>query len=390
MKVLILPSWYPNNAQDSNGVFFRDQAIALAHAGHDVSLLAIKLRSVRTLFNVNSEKYKSYENDEGVKTYRKQVWAAFPRIPYGNYFLMKSATTRLFKQFVSQYGLPDIIHAHALVYAGVIASELGKKYNIPVVLTEHSTGFARGIYRARELRQASAAVRHVAYRIAVSEPFSELLEQKLGEKWTYLPNIVADRFSTTVLRKNKPKSTNHVLLNLALMTAKKGQKYLLQATLLLKNRGIRVELWLAGDGPIRAELEEHTAELGLSNQVKFLGMINPSDVPDLMKKTDLLVVSSDYETFGVVAAEALMLGKPVVATKCGGPESIVKEGDGLLVAPRDPCALADGMQKVLEHLTDYDPMQISWRAHERFGARSVAAQLTEIYSKALAGRARLV
>lgn len=386
MRILILPSWYPNNDQDTNGVFFRDQAIALARAGHEVSVLAIKLRSLRTLLNIDADEYQAYENDEDVKTYRKQVWAALPRIPYGNYFLAKLATIRLFKHFVKQHGLPDIIHVHSLFYAGIIAAELGKKFDIPVILTEHSSGFARGLFKKWQLKQASTAVRNIAYRIAVSEPFANLLEHKLSCEWHYLPNIVAERFTSSILPRSKSKNSKPVLLNLALMTPNKGQKSLLKAVSLLKKRGVKTELWLAGDGPIRFELESYTNELGLNNQVKFLGMINPTEVPELMAKAELLVVSSDYETFGVVAAEALMLGKPVVATKCGGPESIIKEGDGLLVPPGDPSALADGLQEVLDSLSNFDSAQIALHARERFSSEAIAARLTEIYVEALEER----
>lgn len=383
MKIVILPSWYPKSPSDSSGVFFRDQALALSSAGYNISILTLSLRSLRTLFIHDGFSHKSFEDDQGIKTYRKQVWAFLPRIPYGEYFVLRMAAMRLFRQIVRQNGLPDIIHAHSLIYGGIIAAEIGKKYNIPVVLTEHSTGFAREVYKKWQLRLAKMAVRNVSYRIAVSEPFANLLEQKLNCKWNYLPNIVADRFNPKKSQKSESKKTKPVLLNLALLTPKKGQKTLLKAVLMLKKRGVKTELWLAGDGPIRLELENYTNELGLDNQVKFLGMINPNDVPELMAKTDLLVVSSEYETFGVVAAEALMMGKPVVATKCGGPESIIKHGDGLLVQPRDPLALADGLQKVLENLSNFDSNQISLHARERFGSQAIVTRLTEIYAEVL-------
>ena len=96
-------------------------------------------------------------------------------------------------------------------------------------------------------------------------------------------------------------------------------------------------------------------------------------------------VARHYETFRVVAAEALMAGAPVGATGCGGPECIVGEGDGVLVAARDPDALAAALAETVEHLPSYEPTDIAGRANERFSGPAVARQLGEVYERVLAG-----
>jgi len=147
-----------------------------------------------------------------------------------------------------------------------------------------------------------------------------------------IPNVVADRFKTPDNFASEDRPVR--FLNLALMTAKKGQFDLVKAFHSVVERGVSAELWLAGDGPIRAELEEQAVNLGIAKKVRFLGQVAPEKVPQLLLEVDVMVVSSHYETFGVVAAEALMSGVPVIATRCGGPECIVQEGDSLLVPPQ--------------------------------------------------------
>ncbi len=172
-------------------------------------------------------------------------------------------------------------------------------------------------------------------------------------------------------------------LNLALMTEKKGQFDLLEAFGELNRTGLDVELWLAGDGPIRSGLEQMVVKVGLQEKVRFLGLVAPEDVPALLNEVDVMVVSSHYETFGVVAAEALMAGLPVVATRCGGPECIVEAGDGLLVPPKQPGELGDAMRYVAESLPAFDPVTIAERARSRFSGAAIARQLTAVYQNVL-------
>ena len=388
--VLLLPSWYPGSPNDVKGVFFRDQALALADAGHRVGVVAPGMRSLRTVGQGSSARaVPEYELDAGIPTYRSRVWAALPRVPYGNYWLWRRAAERLLKRYLVEQGKPDVIHAHAAIYAGAMAADWGERLSIPVVLTEHSSAFARGIFRPWQLRLARKAAQRAAERIAVSPEFARLLGERLGHQsggWQWIPNIVARRFfGATAARVDRDAFESPRLLNLAGMNNNKGQSDLIQAFANAFPSPSGVELWLGGDGPIRARLQQEAAQAGIADRVSFLGAVPPDEVPGLLAQIDLMVVASHYETFGVVAAEALMAGVPVVATRCGGPECIVGEGDGVLVAPRDPGALAAALAETVERLPSYEPMGIAARANKRFSGPAVARQLGEVYERVLAG-----
>jgi glycosyltransferase involved in cell wall biosynthesis len=98
-----------------------------------------------------------------------------------------------------------------------------------------------------------------------------------------------------------------------------------------------------------------------------------------LQHSDAFVLSSNYETFGVVLVEAMSCGLPVVSTKCGGPESIiVNENLGLLVEPTAK-ALAEGMQKMVQ--THYDNTVIRNFAIENFSEKVISEKLIDIYKK---------
>ncbi|HID29995.1 MAG TPA: glycosyltransferase, partial [Desulfobacterales bacterium] len=91
------------------------------------------------------------------------------------------------------------------------------------------------------------------------------------------------------------------------------------------------------------------------------------------------VLSSHYETFGIVVIEALACSLPVIATRCGGPESIVTESDGLLVPLKDPETLAKAMIQMRNTTSQFDRKQIRDRCILRFGEENIIRQIEAKY-----------
>jgi len=88
----------------------------------------------------------------------------------------------------------------------------------------------------------------------------------------------------------------------------------------------------------------------IQKKVNFLGLISNDHVHAEMKSADAFVLSSHYETFGVVLIEALACGKPIIATSCGGPECIVNKKNGLLITPRDIEKLVLAMKTIEKNI----------------------------------------
>ena len=107
-----------------------------------------------------------------------------------------------------------------------------------------------------------------------------------------------------------------------------------------------------------------------------------------LARVQALVHPSRYETFGVAIVEALAMGRPVVATRCGGPDGIVTARDGLLVPVDDVEALARAMRELREHIDRYDAPAIRQACLERFGEGAVVARLRETYEAVAGGAPR--
>ena len=140
------------------------------------------------------------------------------------------------------------------------------------------------------------------------------------------------------------------LLCLGRLVPQKGFDLALRAFASLCHRFPRARLVIAGDGPARAALELQAAGLRLTHSVDFIGWVAPEKVPELMNTATVVVMPSQCEGFGLVALEAAMMARPVVATRVGGlPEVVIHQQTGLLVEQEDREALSDAIAFLLDH-----------------------------------------
>jgi glycosyltransferase involved in cell wall biosynthesis len=142
------------------------------------------------------------------------------------------------------------------------------------------------------------------------------------------------------------------ILCVAMHNEKKGIDVLLRAFALLHDKQPSLRLVLAGDGPLRGQLEDLSQTLGIAHRVEFLGRQGRTQVAKLVHGCEIFVLPSRSEPFGIVLAEAMACKKPVVATTVGGiPEIIENGGNGILVDPDDDKALAEALIALLRDET---------------------------------------
>lgn len=385
MHVLIIPSWYPRHSGDVHGSFFREQTLALQRNECKVGVIYPELHSLKEWkFFFSGKKGFAFENDEGIKTYRFRGFNWFPRIAKFESKLFLRKGLQLYREYTKKNGPPDIIHAHSLLYGGLIASEIRKIHEIPFVVTEHSSGFARNLISKENLITARNSSLESSEKFAVSPELAELLDQKIGfpasKKWKYLPNIVSSNFTNNELKETTDKNYHH-FLNIAFMNKNKRQENIIYAFSELHKINKNIYLTIGGDGPERKKLEKLVIDLKIKEKVKFTGILSRSQVISTLRNSDTFILASNYETFGVVAIEALALGIPVIATKCGGPNSIIQRGDGILVPINDIVALTTAMLDIIKNKIHYNSADIKNNCIKRYGEEAVINQLKNTYGK---------
>lgn len=388
MHVLIIPSWYPETPEDVDGIFFRLQAQALQRSGLKIGVTAPVFRSMRGKpASVVNGGYgiRSY-TEENIPTYVYKSMYFFPRLPYLDRHRWVGAGWKLFKRYVRDHGTPDIIHAHSMNHAGILAQQIHAKTGIPFVLTEHSSTYARKLIRDWQRPAMLQSAQQCSARIAVSKDFCRLLETEYGGlDWQYIPNSLSPAFIRPVDLANKPKNADFTFCSVAHLNYNKGFDILLPAFAEALKTHPDLKLKIGGTGLIASQLHNLAAELGLENSVEFLGGLQNDQVLDLMFRSDAFVLASRNETFGVVFIEALSQGLPVAATRCGGPQTIINENNGILVPVGDVQALAGALVSLYENRDRYDAQTLRADCLSEFGEEAVVRQITAVYKTILGG-----
>lgn len=181
-----------------------------------------------------------------------------------------------------------------------------------------------------------------------------------------------------------------VLGSIGRLTTIKGIEYLLRAVaLLVKERKLMpIHVAVIGGGPLQKSLETLSAELSITEHVRFLG--ERQDVPNLLRLLDVFVIPSLHEGIPMALLEAMRAGCPVIASAVGGIPEVIRDGkDGVLVPPRDPGALARAIE--LLYASVQDRMRLSHAGRARVEAEFDAermAELTKEFYRTLLGQQR--
>ena len=381
-KILFVPSWYPNPEDPIAGVFIEEQAVALSKE-HDVAVLLPKMAAWRNVINPDAPDKSVKKMQSGLPVYHEY---ARPFIPHGpestDYNTFARAAQNGFKKVVKEWGTPDIIHTHVVLPAGWSALGVGRKHGIPVVLTEHSSPFSMHLGTELSRKLVRETLTSVDQIVAISPALAkQLTDFEPGLSIEVIGESVKTDFFVPA-RVDKANGTGKSFFVAARLAEQKGLEHLVRAVHVLLDRGLNsFELVIGGDGPDRQKLEQLAETLNVTRYIHFLGGLNREQVRERMQKCDVFVLSSLHETFGVVVGEAMACGKPVISTRCGGPEFIVNEENGILVDVADPQALAGAMADFIQGRVSFDAQKVRASVVDRFSPEAFVRNIRAVYDR---------
>lgn len=366
MRIAIVSRGIPSTPYPLNGIFEFDQAKALAAHGHDVCFFAIDLRSLRHPRHYGSRYYIR----DGVKVCEVNFPAG--RIPdvileqLGGFFFRL-----LFARVYDAQNLPDILHAHFAPQA-IFARSVKSHYRIPLVYTEHCSLVLSGDRRyQRQLKEACRISNSV---VAVSEALSDAVHNLCDCGTCVIPNVIAPEFFEAKRSPSLPNMFRFV--SVGSLIPRKNYHELIKAFARMPTN--KAHLSIVGEGPLKKELTDLASSLGKQDAIQFHGQQDRGHIVKALSNADCFVLPSKAETFGVVYAEAMAVGLPVIATKCGGPDGFVTSDVGILVDQNDSVALSDAMMAMMT--STFDPKKIRQETSGRFSSEAIAAQLSELYN----------
>jgi L-malate glycosyltransferase len=277
---------------------------------------------------------------------------------------------------------PDVIQANAgdtLKYA--VLAKLFFRWKAPIVFRNASM-ISLYIKSSAVKIWNTFLMKQVAYVVSVSE------KSKLD--FVSLFPVVQNSIQTIPIGIElqevvQPIEEKNYIIHVGGFTFEKNHKQLLTIFKQIKNQHPHMQLWLAGDGPLRAEIEAYAHSLQLSDSVKFLGY--RKDVLELIAGAKVLVLPSIIEGLPGVILEAMYCNTPVVAYDVGGISEVVKPGEtGWLVKAGDEGRFVKAVQEVLT-MPKAELQQLTEKAHQlvvkEYDNRVIAKRFVEVYNTVL-------
>jgi len=296
----------------------------------------------------------------------------------------------------------DLIHAHFAYpegFVGVLAREKIKRPLIVTIhgydlLTEPSIGYGLRLHKHYDfiirsvLEKADAII--LASKALYMEASRILSNNEIG-KIHLIPNGVdVNKFNpsidgTEIKRLHKAEG-KHIVFTARHHRPVYGIAYLIMAAKLVISRRKDVVFIIGGDGPLLNYHKELAGKLGVKDYIVFTGAIPRDIIPKYYAASDIVVVPSLQESWGLVATEAMACGKPVIASNVGGlPDQIIDGFNGFLVPPRSPKAIADKILYLLENPSEARIIGRNGRmlAEEKYDIEKRVDKIIEVYKKLL-------
>jgi glycosyltransferase involved in cell wall biosynthesis len=383
--VLVVPSWSHTREQPIRDTFFHEQTTAVQKLGVKTGVVCPDLRAVGEAKSHDwlERRFQITEADEdGIFTMRVLGW----RVPLAKKLtrsLWVSQVQRLIQHYVHQCGVPDLIHAYCVHEAGVAALVAKQDWKIPYVITEHSTGYARGSMTDDMLTRARDVFSEAERIIVVSRALARDIRGYTGGRdIAVIPHPVDTEFFRPPLQRT---ADPFRFLFVGFLTEKRGVADLLRAFAAAFDSNENVRLEIGGDGELRAPLEALATELRLGPRVDFLGMLSPEQIRDAMWGANAVVTAARVESLDAVLMEAMSTGIPVIVTRCGGSEDFVTEEVGRVVDLDDGAGLQKTMREMVSSSESWLGAAASIRSYveHSFGELAIAYRLTELYNSVI-------
>ncbi len=366
MLIVHIPSWFPSENKPLDGNFILKhiasttafaQTIVMHHVGKSWDSTAIDLPSSIIFYPIYvPEKISKY-----------QLFLAY---------------IHAFDELITQYGKPDIIHAHVALPLGIVASKLSRKYQIPLALTEHWS-----IYSPLLRKKISFAQRVQMYylfrRVRHLTIVTHHLHQMMMETLPMIRKIPATIVSNVVdtnlfVSQEKKERTYKQILHVSTLDPIKNIFGILRSVEKLASQRQDFRLNIVHELPNK-EIENYIQTHHLGDFVFLLGKKSAVEVAAYMQQSDFLVLFSNYETQSCVLLESFCCGRPAVTSRVGGIPEIANIKNALFVEAQNESQLVEKMNYMLDHFADFDVQTIQNEAVNICSPAVVGEQFHTIY-----------
>jgi len=364
LKGVTFAKQFPNPAEPVRGTFVLRQVLATSYAVQWRVIAPVLWAPAGFRRLLRRPRVPAEETRSGIQVAHPAFWVGPHHVRYSRAGISMAAAARAAFAGAVKEGA-EFVHVHALFPSGEASRRLAGEFGIPYVVTVHGSDLYTMLQSSVWSDIARTVAREACAVVCVSERLAQDSISRLGvdpSTVVVIPDAYDEETFHFVERPSGPSTSGGIRLAcVGRLEPPKGQDVLVEALGLPASRGVEARLALVGSGSLEPQLRRRASELGIADRVDFLGALPPERVAEVLAAADIYVQPSRREGFGVALVEAMATGLPAVATRSGGPDGIVGEADGVLVAPDDPEALAAGLAQAIERRTQFDRLAIAAR-----------------------------
>jgi len=290
----------------------------------------------------------------------------------------------------------DVIHSQHPILLGNVAQQKARQLGIPLVYTLHAQYWHYGIYMPVRFlqepynryitRRVKNYLRGCDHIIAPSNSMHDLMVEKfqVQKPIAVIPTGIDlkayEQFDRKEMRKKFGWGNDFIIISTGRLAPEKNWLDLIQVAsqIIQNNSGVR--LVLLGDGPQRIALERQAAELGITDKLKFVGMVPYDEVASYLVAADLFAFTSLTETQGLGTLEAMAAGLPVAAFNAIGTRDIVVDGENGILTEANSPTLAHAIERTLKDRDQMEKLKIgALKTARQLDIRVLVKDLVEIY-----------
>ena len=385
MNVVWLASWFPNRTNPTNGDFIERHAKAVAPFVKQLTIIAVTKDDAMAADAVDVQKSKEDNITVYKVYYGKSRWGGY----FEKLFSVKKYLAlhqQIFDELVELDGMPDIVHVHVSMKAGLFARRLKKKCNIPYIITEHWSGYYKGakpsvtdfgnLYVSLNKKIFSDA----SLLTTVSDELGKSINENfIKTNYQVVPNVV----DTSIFYPANKQDDNKIkLIHASGMGYEKNPEAIIRALSIWKEQGGNFAMHLYGT--IYIQLQQLVDDLKLGSEVFFHGEVPQPELARAMQQADALILYSRYETFGCVLIEANACGLPVIVGDLPVFHEMITENvNGIFVKGNDPYLLAEKFASFAINRWHFNKNAIAERTAALYCYEAVGKKFAGIYETVL-------
>lgn len=378
--ILFLPAWYPHREDPMFGLFVQNHALAIKDSAVISVIYPYSINNISKTFEIETSSEKGI--DEYIVYFKKCNTPLFGKII--NIIRYFKAYKKAWNIMTTKSGKPDLSHVHILTRAGIIAFIIQLLHNISFVITEHWSRYYphNNSYKGSIRKVLTKFIVKKAKAVSTVSLSLKSAMNNVGlenNNWKIIPNVI-----DTNLFKLEDKNTNSDKIRIFHISCfedkSKNMSGIIKAFKIAFDKNPKLELVMIGDGEDLQMTKNLSKKLNLQNNIIFTGVLQKEELTNTINSCDFMLMFSNYETFAIVIAESLAMGKPVVSSKVGAIPEVLPEEYAKFVEANNIEQLSDAIISMADEFNNYDSKAMSEYSRGKYNQEIVGSQLMDFYS----------